>query len=483
MRPGPLFWPTVLFLLLGALVIVVGLVGERNLSALADGYARVGHSRDVLDELANLRSDVRHAESASRGYRMTAERTFLDDFDSARDLSRARLGRVGELLGDRPDARAQADSLRLEIEAKLGFHEAMHVLTGTNPNDPFAGSTSAREGRAHLSRVERRLDTIRDAERALFDQRRQATDRTYGMARLAAITMAVAALLLAFLVYAQFARAVQAHRREARAQARRAGELGDAVARATAELERRAEELERSNRDLEQFAFIASHDLQEPLRKISTFADRIDLRHAGELGPEAADSLRRIRGAAGRMQQLVGNLLEFSRVARQGRAFEAVDLASVLGEVGEDLAALLEREGGRLDVGWLPRVWGDRVQLRQLFHNLAMNGLRFHREGVPPVVLVRGEIVPPVDAESPALALISVTDNGIGFEPEYAERIFGLFQRLHGRDRYEGSGLGLAIARRIAEHHRGAITAEGRPGQGAILRVELPLPPAMEDTK
>ena len=91
--------------------------------------------------------------------------------------------------------------------------------------------------------------------------------------------------------------------------------------------------------------------------------------------------------------------------------------------------------------------------------------------------------MPPVDAESPALALISVTDNGIGFEPEYAERIFGLFQRLHGRDRYEGSGLGLAIARRIAEHHRGAITAEGRPGQGAILRIELPLPPAMEDTK
>ena len=169
------------------------------------------------------------------------------------------------------------------------------------------------------------------------------------------------------------------------------------------------------------------------------------------------------------MQQLVENLLEFSRVSRVEQAFGDVDLADVLADVEDDLSGAIERSGGRLEVGWLPHVRGDRGQLRQLFANVIGNALKFQRDGVPPVVTVRGEVVPQAAGDGPARALVSVTDNGIGFAPEYEERIFGLFQRLHGRDRYEGSGLGLAIARRIAEHHQGNITAEGRPGQrGAV---------------
>ena len=483
MRAPPLFWPTVLFLLLAALVTTIGIVGERNVRALAGGYAWVGHSRNVLDELANLRADVLQTESASRGYRMTGDAAFLADFDAARDHARARAGRLRELLADNPSQRAWLDSRAAEIETKIRFHEAMHALAHDSPEDVAARTSSARDGIILMRRVEAWIDRVHDVEIGLLEERSRSANRTFGIARLAGLALAVASLLLGILVFSLFGRVIQAEREETRAQHRRATDLSEAVAQATTELERRAEDLERSNRDLEQFAFIASHDLQEPLRKIRTFADRIATKHGADLGPESADSLRRIRSAAARMQELVESLLEFSRVPRHGRAFEAVDLAPVLAEVSEDLASLLERVDGRLEVGWLPHVWGDRAQLGQLFLNLVANGFKFHREGVPPVVRVHGEILPPADPREPGMALIAVSDNGIGFEAEYAERIFGLFQRLHGRDRYEGSGLGLAIARRIAEHHRGGISAEGRPGTGAILRVELPLPPASESAR
>jgi signal transduction histidine kinase len=482
MRQRPLFWPTVLFVLLATLVIAVGLIGDRNLRALSGSFAWVVHSRNVLDELSALRGDVLQTESSSRGYRMTRDDAFLADYDVARDRSRARLGRLRELLTDNPSQVTRLDTLARVVEDKIRFHEVQHLLTRANPGGGTAGNASAREGILLMHRVDDRIAGIREVELALLEARRAAAEQTYVIARLAGIALAVAALLLGILVFSLFARVVAAQRMETRAQHQRANELNEAVLRATAELERRAGELERSNRDLEQFAFIASHDLQEPLRKISTFADRIDVRHGAHLGPEAADSLKRIRSAAGRMQELVENLLEFSRVPRHGRPFRAVDLGPVLAEVEDDLSALIERSGGSLDVGWLPRVWGDANHLRQLFGNLVANGFKFRREGVPPRVEVRGQIVPAADGADPAIAVISVSDNGIGFEPQYAERIFDLFQRLHGRERYEGSGLGLAIARRIAEHHRGRITAEGRPGAGAILRVELPLPPATESS-
>jgi signal transduction histidine kinase len=483
MHQRPLFWPTAFFLLLAGLVTAVGIVGDRNLRALATSFSWVVHSRSVLDELAALRADVLQTESSSRGFRMTRDRAFLVDYDAARDRSRARLGRLHELMSDNPLQKARLDTLAGQVEEKILFHEAQNALAaGTAVHDDPARSTSALIGIDLMRAVDARIERLRAIELSLLEERSTLADQTYVIARLAGIALAVAALLLGILVFSLFARVVAAQRLETRAQHQRANELNEAVLKATLELERRAQELERSNRDLEQFAFIASHDLQEPLRKISTFADRIDVRHGANLGPEASDSLRRIRSAAGRMQELVENLLEFSRVPRHGRPFAPVDLAPVLAAIEEDLSGLIERTDGRLEIAGLPRVWGDAAHLRQLFGNLVGNGFKFRRDGVPPIVRVQGQIVPPAEAGTAPVAVISVSDNGIGFDPQYSERIFDLFQRLHGRERYEGSGLGLAIARRIAEHHRGRITAEGQPGAGAIFRVELPIPPATESS-
>lgn len=230
-------------------------------------------------------------------------------------------------------------------------------------------------------------------------------------------------------------------------------------------------DLNNRNRELQDFAFIASHDLQEPLRKIRAFSDRLQQRHAAQLSPEARDYLDRSGQAAARMQTLIDDLLAYSRVAARGKPFAPVDLQALLGTVLDDLEARLESSGGRVEAGPLPTLEGDATQLRQMLQNLLANALKFRAPERAPVVRLSATAT---RLEGEPAWEIRVEDNGIGFEPKYADRIFGPFQRLHGRHEYEGTGIGLAIVRRIVERHRGSVRAEGRPGEGASFLLVLP---------
>jgi len=229
-------------------------------------------------------------------------------------------------------------------------------------------------------------------------------------------------------------------------------------------------DLSNRNRELQDFAFIASHDLQEPLRKIRAFSDRLQQRYAASLAPEARDYLDRAGQAAARMQTLIDDLLAYSRVTR-GKPFAPVDLDRVLSGVIDDLESRLESSGGRIERSPLPTIEGDPTQLRQLLQNLLSNALKFRSADRAPVVTIRAAET--VLDGAPAWEL-RVGDNGIGFEAKYAEKIFGPFQRLHGRQDYDGTGIGLAIVRRIVERHRGTIRAQGRLGQGAEFILVLP---------
>lgn len=238
-----------------------------------------------------------------------------------------------------------------------------------------------------------------------------------------------------------------------------------------------AAELRRSNEELEKFAYVASHDLQEPLRKIQAFGDRLKTKCRDQLPDTGQEYVDRMLTSAGRMRRLIDDLLTFSRITTQGRAFAQVDLHKLVGEVVADLDERLEQTGGTAEVGPLPTIDADPSQMRQLFQNLVSNALKFHKPGVPPVVRVWGELVtvpgpngePPVDS-----CRITVQDNGIGFDEKYLDRIFQVFQRLHGREEYEGTGVGLAICRKIVERHGGTITAQSRVGEGAAFVVTLP---------
>ncbi|MEA2518063.1 MAG: hypothetical protein QOF49_143 [Chloroflexota bacterium] len=240
-----------------------------------------------------------------------------------------------------------------------------------------------------------------------------------------------------------------------------------------------SEELGRSNRELQDFATIASHDLQEPLRKIRAFGDRLAEHSAGALDADATDYLRRMTNAASRMQTLIKDLLEYSQVAIGHESAKPVDLDLIVAEVLSDLEERIGASNGTVRVGPLPTILGSPSQMRQLFQNLIANALKFQPDGVAPQVDISAVARPdvrrsngPVNPEP--VWDISVRDNGIGFEEKHAERIFAPFQRLHGRQAYEGTGMGLAICRRIAAQHRGTIEAHGAPDAGAIFVITLP---------
>jgi PAS domain S-box-containing protein len=242
-----------------------------------------------------------------------------------------------------------------------------------------------------------------------------------------------------------------------------------------------AAQLERSNRELQDFAYVASHDLQEPLRKIVVFGERLKEKAGATLAPEPRDFLERMHKAATRMQNLINELLTFSRVTTRARPFAPVDLAEVAREVVTDLEGRIELVKGRVVVGPLPTLDTDALQMRQLLQNLIGNALKFHRPDVPPVVRVEAQIIsgkPPQgepDAPIVKLCRLTVSDNGIGFDEKYLDRIFNVFQRLHSRADYEGTGMGLAIARKIALFHGGDITARSKPDAGAQFIVTLPM--------
>ena len=336
--------------------------------------------------------------------------------------------------------------------AEQAFGHSRDKVLGTRPSDVlFPPSLSAE----HRSRIERYLEA---GEGSMLGKRVEVTaSRANGDVFHAEMAMTIGqsngAPVLTF-----FVRDISPRKKAEEGQVRYAAEL------------------ERSNRDLEQFAYVASHDLQEPLRKIRAFGDRLEMKCKDLLDETALECVSRMQNAAGRMQELIDGLLTLSRVTTRANDFEQVDLGEIVEQVVGDLEVQIERVHGRVEVGKLPTIQAEPLQMRQLLQNLIANALKFHRPEEPPVVKIEARYVLPREQRQSRKSLaeekcrITVADNGIGFDQQYAERIFGIFQRLHPRDVYEGTGIGLAICRRIVEHHGGQISVQSTPGKGSTLR-------------
>jgi PAS domain S-box-containing protein len=252
--------------------------------------------------------------------------------------------------------------------------------------------------------------------------------------------------------------------------------------RIEAKLKLYSAKLERSNGELQDFAQVASHDLQEPLRKILAFGDRLKTKAGESLDEECGDYLQRMFNAAARMQILITDLMTYSRVETKTQTFVAVDLGVIAREVSADLETLIEQTGGCVEIEELPTIDADPVQMRQLLQNLIGNSLKYCREDAPPVVRIYSRKLDSRSSDSMdeitlarQLCQILVTDNGIGFDEKYLDRIFNMFQRLHKKGEYEGTGVGLAICRKIVDRHNGNITARSTPGQGTTFVVTMPV--------
>jgi len=240
-------------------------------------------------------------------------------------------------------------------------------------------------------------------------------------------------------------------------------------------------ELSRSNTELSQFAYVASHDLQEPLRKIQAFSSMLTEQYGPALDANAQDIIRRMQMATGRMQELIRGLLAYSRLNTEKHSFQAVSLSALVAEVQGDLETAIRDRNAQIQIDSLPVIQGNTLQLRQLFQNLLSNALKFTPPDRSPIVRVNTRTIPADQLPIPNVGKsihyleVSVVDNGIGFDDKYVDRIFNLFQRLHGRTEYAGTGIGLAICKKVVDNHGGYLTARSQPGKGATFLMYLPL--------
>jgi signal transduction histidine kinase len=249
------------------------------------------------------------------------------------------------------------------------------------------------------------------------------------------------------------------------------------------QMQEHAKKLERSNRELQEFAYVASHDLQEPLRKIEAFGDRLARRHAKQLPEEGQMFIERMQNAAARLRRLISDLLSYSRVVSKASPFTKCNLSEILAGVVSDLQIRIEESKAEIVADPLPTIEADPTQMGQLFQNLIANSLKFRKADVAPQIRISArlnEFERVIGLPEPFVT-ITLEDNGIGFDNQYKEQIFKIFQRLHGRLEYEGTGIGLATCRKIVDRHRGSLDASGVPGQGATFTIEIPMKQPLAD--
>lgn len=248
------------------------------------------------------------------------------------------------------------------------------------------------------------------------------------------------------------------------------------------ELEQKTQELERSNANLEEFAYAASHDLKEPIRKIFTFSDRLKLRLKDKLSEDEVQIFERMENATRRMNTLIDDLLSYSHVSHGTSAIEQIDLNQEVLMVLEDLEVEIQEKKAEIKLDPLPVIQGNHQQIQQLFQNLIGNALKYCKPGTPPNISIGAKVVKGLETPLPLslddqqkqFHFIEVRDNGIGFEQQDAERIFNVFTRLHGNAEYKGTGVGLSIVRKVVQNHKGYIWAEGKPNEGAAFKMLFP---------
>jgi signal transduction histidine kinase len=490
----------VLLLLLG-LSAAAYVTTEGNLQA----STAVEHTLRVIALAEATEGDLVDMETGYRGFLLTGQEQFLNPYEAGLAAYPDRLSQLEELTADNPPQVARWQSIaNLTQQWTQQITEPRIALrrqgpTGAQPSPELVELVSAGEGRDQFAAIRQVSDEAISTEQNLLAIRlveaevanlRLFTALLIGTAT-ALVVGVVAALLLTRDItaavghLADAAVAIAGGNLKRRIGLKRRDEVGRAAAAfdnmadrlessigdleaSSAELMRKQVELERSNRELQDFASIASHDLQEPLRKVRAFGDRLSAKYGPELTDQGRDYLARMQDAAARMQTLINDLLTFSRVTTRAQPFVSVDLNVVVSQVLTDLEVRIQQSAARVGLEHLPTIDGDQLQLRQLFQNLLANALKFQRPDVPPVVRVYAE---DVDEDT---ARVCVQDNGIGFDEKYLDRIFTIFQRLHGRVDYEGTGVGLAVCRKIVERHGGTVTARSAPGEGATFIVTLP---------
>ncbi|THF70263.1 HAMP domain-containing protein [Deinococcus sp. Arct2-2] len=480
------FWlPLLLLLGVGVSVLVAVDRNARSAALVSEAQARLTLITMLLRDTADL-------ERGQRGYVITGMQSFLQPYtntkkifpghiealrkSSVTDQQRVDLNRVALLIGawDRQAALPEIAARRESLDAAVKL-----VSDGS--------------GKRTLDEARQTLNAMQSRENARLNAALLSSTATLRNVRAVTLLGLLLSVLLLILTAIRAARTVAGNVQDVTARARQmaAGDYDDrlpptpllelrelgqqfqimagAVKEREQALRTTNTALERSNRELEQFAYVASHDLQEPLRTIGSYTELLSKRYTGQLDERADQYIAFTISATQRLKYLIQDLLAYSRVRQSGRNFSAVNTAEIVAQVLDDLQ--LQIQGAEVRVESMPVVWGNPELLRHVFLNLIGNALKFRAEGRPAHVSVSAQ-------DDGTHWTVCVHDNGIGIEPQYHDRIFGVFQRLHGPSEYEGSGIGLAVTRTAVEQHGGTLSLNSVLGQGSVFSFTVPHAPA-----
>jgi signal transduction histidine kinase len=428
----------------------------------------VTHTQEVLAEVDSLLLLITEAESSQRAFSLTGEEHYATECKSVTARVAEQLSSLRYAVMDNATQRRRMDELAPMVTRRIRGLEQLIALRRMAGSPIMPGATPLRrEGALLMTSIRNLLSGLKREEQRLLEVRLKKQD----MAEFQLVLSFVVGLLINIaLLYRAYKLLIRygIERDSAEAEIRSLNEeLEGRVAQRTSELQKANEQLRKSNEDLSRFAHVASHDLQEPLRTVASYVGLLERRYSSKLEGDSAFYLKMIVGGARRMQSQVQDLLRYSRTDADKLRYESFNLGAVLEEVKDDLAAAIQEKNAEIRSDVLPRLRADRTKLRQVLENLITNALKFRKPDVPPCI----EIQATTEANQ---WLITVTDNGIGFEPEFAERIFVIFQRLHSVGTYPGTGIGLAICKRIIEAHGGRIWATSQPGVGSTFSFTIP---------
>ncbi|MFT6895962.1 MAG: signal transduction histidine kinase [Paraglaciecola sp.] len=465
-------------------VVVVGIIGINlaialnTVNKLSDVQQSLDKTSDIIVRLDNLHLLIVVAESGQRGYLLTEYEEYLTPYNEALRGLDEQIATVGEIQSEIAGQDNKISRLLLLVNDKVHELSTTVELALSDKENRAIKQVMTNRGRNLYREIRKHFKDIIQIE---LENRQQLYSELKQVQHDAKVNFGVFAIISALLVIGMFLMARKNVLTSAKNQQileQQNALLTEKVAQRTQELTIYADELSRSNRELEDFAFVASHDLQEPLRKIQAFSNRLTTMYADKFDAKGLDYIQRMTAAAHRMSTLINDLLDFSRITTRGKDFVRVDLNDVMELVLADLEIAIKESDAQVHVPELPKVMADPSQMYQLFLNVLSNGLKFRKPEQAPRLTVSCDYVMIKDERQnidvPSYE-IKITDNGIGFEQNYADKIFAPFQRLHGRSEYKGTGIGLAVCRRIVERHGGIISARSELGKGATFIISLPL--------
>ncbi len=470
MRDDKLKNTRILTFLTFLLILLTGILSIYSVRNLNNNIHWTLHTKDVLQLSDELYASILETESNLRGYSLSGDARFISDYSNGKRISLKILDSLRRLTTENKIQQLNFKDLSQAITEKFLLSDSILAIVRVNePQKNPQIALKVIQGKEITQKIKDDISHINKEENSFLVKTNTGLHRNLNiLPAILLFTTLIGVGAGALSLYSLF----QYNKNKVEGDIR--------IADYQQQLKDQIQLLYESNKELEQFAYVASHDLQEPLRKITSFSDLLMEQYKANMGGDGELYLERIHNSASRMRLLITDLLNYSRVSRI-QPIEQIDLDAIFVAVKDDLEIQIKEKKATIEVSKLPSIAGNNSEFRQLFQNLISNSLKFSIQGVRPHISIAAEDasveelkhLAGYDASKQYLS-IKITDNGIGFNQEYADKIFIIFQRLHGRDEYDGTGIGLAICKKISEKYGGTIYARSFPGKGATFIILLP---------